>query len=490
VERIKDGLIQIVGKAHVSDDPETLASFADDSGAGLQLPPWLAVRPADAKQVQALIAWANATRTPLVPVSSGPPHYYGDTIPGTPGYVAVDLRGMNQILRIDRRNRIVVVEPGVTFGQLAPALAKEGLRVTMPLLPRANKSVVASLLERQPTLIPRYQYSVTEPLRTCGVVFGNGDLIYTGDAGNGPLDLEAQWKNGLAQVDPKGPNATDFLKIVTGSQGTMGIVVWASIKCEILPAVHQLLMVPADKLERLIDFAYAIQRQRMGDEVLVVNHLQLAQMLGQDAAQIAALRKQLPPWVMLIGVAGRALLAEDKVAVMERDLHDAAQRFGVEIVTGLPGAASREILNTLLAPSAEKYWKTRYKGDFREIFFLTTLDRTPGFIQTLTLAAEAAKYPSTDIGIYLQPQHQGAVYHCEFLLPYDPADATEAARVQGLHATASRLLQDHNAYFSRPYGIWADMVYRRDADSTGTLRKIKQIFDPNHILNPGKLCFN
>ena len=66
----------------------------------------------------------------------------------------VDLGRMNKILRIDRRNRMVVIEPGVTYAQLQPELAKEGMRITPPLYPRANKSVIASLLERQPTLIP------------------------------------------------------------------------------------------------------------------------------------------------------------------------------------------------------------------------------------------------------------------------------------------------------------------------------------------------
>lgn len=490
MELVKENLMKIVGKEHVSDDPKTLASFAADKSFIMKLKPWFVVQPADANQIQALIGWANATKTPLVPVSSGPPHFYGDTVPGVPGYVIVDLGRMNKILRIDKRNRMVVVEPGVTYGQLESALAKEGLRVTMPLLPKANKSVIASLLERQPTVIPRYQYSVSEPLRTCGVVFGNGDVVYTGDAGNGPLDLELQWKGGMAQVDPKGPNATDFLKILTGSQGTMGIVIWASIKCEILPSIHKLLMVPADELESLIDFSYKIQRQRMGDEVLLVNNFQLANMLGQDTDRIAALRKQLPQWVMLIGVAGRALFPEAKVEVMQKDLEDAAQHSGLKIATGLPGTTSREILNTLLNPSPEKYWKLKYKGGFQDIFFLTTLDQTPRFIQTMYAAADAMNYPSTDIGIYIQPQHQGAVYHCEFNLPYDPSDLKETAKIKELHEKASRLHLEQNAYYSRPYGMWADMVYLKDADSTATLRKIKKIFDPNHIMNPGKLCFN
>ena len=45
------------------------------------------------------------------------------------------------------------------------------------------------------------------------------------------------------------------------------------------------------------------------------------------------------------------------------------------------------------------------------------------------------------------------------------------------------------AYFSRPYGSWARPVYNRDAAARDSLRKVKAIFDPNGVLNPGKLCF-
>jgi glycolate oxidase len=45
------------------------------------------------------------------------------------------------------------------------------------------------------------------------------------------------------------------------------------------------------------------------------------------------------------------------------------------------------------------------------------------------------------------------------------------------------------AYFSRPYGSWAQPVYNRDAAARDALRKVKAIFDPAGVMNPGKLCF-
>jgi FAD/FMN-containing dehydrogenase len=489
MDKKKEQLIKIVGREYVFNDTETIEVCAKDQSFVLPMKPWFVAKPKNMDEVQKLVKWANETNTPLVPVSSGPPHFYGDTVPSAPGGVIVELGRMNKILRIDRRNRMVVIEPGVTYSQLEPELAKEGLRVTMPLLPRANKSVISSLLERQPTIIPRYNYSLPEPLRNCGIVWGSGDIVYSGDSGTGPYSLEEQWNRGMRQVDPRGPNAVDFHRLVTGAQGSLGIVVWASVKCEILPSVRKLFFVPADKLEDLMDFSYRLQRLRLGDEVILANNTLLATMLGKNSEQIGELKEKLPLWVMIIGVAGRALLPEEKLDVQVKDLTDLVQHFGLKLQSGIPGASNTEVLNTILSPSTEPYWKLKYKGACEDIFFLTTLDKTPHYIKTMYAKAEALKYPTSDIGIYIQPQHQGVSNHCEFNLPYNPKDAKESARIKELYAKTSEELIGQGAYFARPYGIWANLVYNRDAQGTMALRKIKKIFDPNNIMNPGKLCF-
>ena len=485
----KEQLSNIVGKEYVANDPQILEVYSKDLSFVLSIKPRFVVKPQNANEVQALVKWANETSTPLIPVSSGAPHYYGDTVPSAPGGVIVDLRRMNKILRIDRRNRIVIIEPGVTYSQLQPELEKEGMRVTMPLLPRDNKSVIASLLERQPTTIARYNYSLPEPLRNCGVVWGNNEISFTGHAGNGSYSLDEQWNAGHIPIDPRGPNATDFMRLLTGAQGSLGIVVWASIKCEVLPSTRKLFFISANDLEDIIDFSYRLQRLRLGDEVFITDNVLLATMLGKNSEQISVLKEKIPPWVMIIGIAGRALLAEEKMNVQEKDLIELVQQFNLELETEVPGVNNKEVLNMILNPSTESYWKSNYKGASADIFFLTTLEKIPYFIQIMYAKAIAVKYPITDIGVYIQPQHQGVSYHCEFNLPFNSEDKKELTKIKKLYSEVSQELIEQNAYFARPYGMWADLVYNRDAQSTMALRKIKKIFDPNNIMNPGKLCF-
>jgi hypothetical protein len=114
VEGTTQTLGEIVGDGNISGDPAPLESFSRDPSFVLAIKPKLVVQPDSEDQVLALVAWANRTATPLVPVSSGAPHFYGDTVPSVPGAVMVDLSRMNRILKVDRRNRMAVIEPGVT----------------------------------------------------------------------------------------------------------------------------------------------------------------------------------------------------------------------------------------------------------------------------------------------------------------------------------------------------------------------------------------
>ncbi len=487
--KTSNNLTEIIGKQKVINKPEILDRYSHDNSFTPPMRPRLVVQSRNADDVQKIVMWANQTRTPLVPVSSGEPHFRGDTVPSVPEAVIVDLRRMDKIIRIDRRNRMVIIEPGVTYPQLQPALAEQDLRLSTPLLPRQSKSVVASLLEREPRLEPKYNYTLPEPLRCLEVVWGNGEILRTGEAGGYYPTLEQQWKMGLAQVFSGGPGQVDYYRLVSGAQGSMGIVTWASVKCELLPKVHRFFFIPADDLKDLIECAYRLLRVRLGDEFLVLNSANLAAILSRDADGIQALKDKLPPWVIIMGIAGRDLLPEEKVDFQEKDAGDIVQQLGLKLLPAVSGIGGAQIMSTILNPSPVPYWKLTYKGACQDILFMTTLDKVPEFVNTVFAAANALRYPVSDIGIYLQPQHQGTACHCEFNLPYNPGNKIETDRVRELLETGSEALIKQGAYFSRPYGIWADMVYNRDARNTEMTRTIKGIFDPNNVLNPGKLCF-
>lgn len=483
----REELTGIVGSEWVLDDPETLEAYSEDMSFVPPRKPECVVKPVATEEVQAIVKWANEKSCPLIPVSSGTPKFRGDTVPRLGG-VVVDLSRMDKVIRVDRRNRVCMIEPGVTFAKLQQEVEKEGLRVTMPLLPRQTKSVLASFLEREPILIPRYHWDISDPLCCLEVVFGSGDLFWTGEAA-GPGNLEEQWAAGGAQKFPLGPHQVDYHRLIQGAQGTMGIVTWASVKCEILPQIQKLFLVPSQKFEKLISFTYRLLKLDLGDEILLLNSLNLASILADEPNAIEELQASLPRWVLIFCIAGYEKFPEERVAYQEADIMDIARQFGLEPVGMLAGTRSEEVLEVLRRPSGEPYWKLKPKGGCYDIFFLTTLNQVPRFEKVMRDAAQAMDYPSKNLGIYVQPIVQGTSCHCEFNLTCDPNNSSEIQKVRELFIKASNALMKEEAFFSRPYGPWAEGAYRQNAQYVLALRKVKEIFDPNNIMNPGKLCF-
>jgi len=99
------------------------------------------------------------------------------------------------------------------------------------------------------------------------------------------------------------------------------------------------------------------------------------------------------------------------------------------------------------------------------------------------------RFPIDDIGMYIQPIQQGRSCHMEFNLTFNPENNFEVARVKKTFQQASKALMLKGAFFSRPYGIWSELIHNQCAENVIALRRVKQIFDPNNVMNPGKLFF-
>ncbi len=476
----------IVGSDCVTD-AETLSGYAAVSGAAPTGQPICIVRPTGTAQVREIVKLANEAGINLVVASSSGPRFRGSTIPEGEG-VIVDLSAMRKIIRVDRRNKVAIVEAGVTFGELQQAAAKQGLKVMLPLLPRAGKSVLASYLDREPILAGKFHWDMTDPLLCTELVFGSGDMYRTGSAA-GPGSLEEQWEHGIAQKNPTGPASADFVRIVQGSQGTMGIVTWASIKLEQEPKLRRLYFVQSDNLAKLVDFSYRVNRVKLADEFLILDGPSLGAILGEGAESAKQLASKQASFTAIYTVAGYEHLPEMRVDYEEKDIADIAQACGLTIRSQIPGASANHMMKLIDAPSAEPYWKLRPRGGFRELFFLTTMDKTPAFIARMEDILASRGFEREDMGVYIQPIQQGRSCHVEFNLAYDPADAASADAAEQVLLEAGPAMAEAGAFFSRPYGPVVPVVYDRCPDTVDALRKLKGILDPNGVLNRGKLCF-
>jgi FAD/FMN-containing dehydrogenase len=312
-------------------------------------------------------------------------------------------------------------------------------------------------------------------------------MIRTGEAA-GPDTVAEKWEIGNAQIAPSGPGQYDQLRLISGAQGTIGVVTWATLKCRPLAEQTRAFLVGSPELEPLLELTYQTGNARLGYHSFIVNSVNLACLVAQDRAEIARLTAVLPRWVLFFSIEGAGELAADKVAYQEADFKDLAAANGLQPTEVLEGINAADLRAALQAPSPEPYWKLRAKGGVEEVFFLTTLDQTPRFVAMADGLAEAQSFPTADIGVYLQMTAQGTSCHCEFDFYYDPAKSAVTARAKKTAAKAAEELFKAGGFFSRPYGDWAKMAYGQATNTTILHRKVKNIFDPGNILNPGKLC--
>jgi FAD/FMN-containing dehydrogenase len=485
----KEKLFDLVGYTNVSDEPDVLEAYARDTSLVGKVMPRYVVKPQNCQAIRELVKLSNESLTPLVPVSSGAPHFRGDTVPSTRGSIIVDLSGMKKIIRIDRGNRMAMFEPGVTYGELIPELAKAGLRFSLPLLPRQSKSVIGSLLEREPITQPIYHWDISDPLACVEIVFGNGEVFRTGAAA-GPGTIEEQWEAGGAQQEAAGPTQFSLYRVIQGAQGTLGIVTWASAKCELLPKLEEPFLVGSPQPEKIVEMVHWLIRLRLVNECFVLNNTDVATILAKNfAEEYEGIKNSLPPWVLFFSIAGYEYFPEKRISTATQDMQGIAQKAGLEPLPSLGRVSASQILSLVQHPSTEPYWKLRPKGACEDLFFITTNAKLAGLVNAMKSLAAASGYPASDIGIYLQPIVQNASCHLEFNLFYNSENLAEAARVRELSKKAIKVLMAKGAFFSRPYGENTDAIYSSHASTVEALRRVKSIFDPNHIMNPGKLCF-
>jgi FAD/FMN-containing dehydrogenase len=485
----REKLVKIVGAKNVISDQAVLDEYSHDMSFMSAVRPEFVVKPGNAEDIGKIVKLAKETLTPLVPVSSGPPHFRGDTVPGTGGAIVVDLSGMKKIIRVDRENRVAMFEPGVTFGELIPAVTKEGLRLNMPLLPRKTKSVAASMLEREPVVMPQYHWDIADPMNCVEIYFGTGAMFRTGAAA-GPGTIEEQWLAGGAQVEAAGPSSASWYRVIQGSQGTMGIVTWASARCEILPVYEEAFLVGTKDLNRALDLLHWLVRLRLANECFALNSASLAAIMAKKwPSDYQSIKDELPPWIVFYNLAGYEYLPEERVKGKIEDAIETEKNLQLEPVDTIGRVSASELLKAVQKPSAEPYWKLRFKGGYEDILFLTINDKLQDIVTTMNRMADEAGYPATEIGTYIQPLVQGSNTHCEFTLFYDPDNSREAEKVRNLAVRATRELMSRGAFFSRPYGECTGMIMNRDASTVNTLKKVKTILDPDNIMNPGKLCF-
>lgn len=434
--------------------------------------------PENMNQVKEILASARERGVGLVPVSSSAPHIHGGAV--NEKAETVSFEKMKKIMAVNRHDRYVRVEAGVSFEELLPKVKEAGLRLNMPFLPRDGKSVLASALEREGVILPKYQFDYTDPLLNLGIVYGNGEEMRTGSAA-GPVPMEESTAD---MVSPWGPGTVDYMRFLVGAQGTMGLACWATLKAEIAASMSRLFFVESDELEPLADLASELLFRRVPDDCIILNNVSLAAAFtngGEEEVETAAKSAK---WTLLCRVCGYERYPVERMDIYEGYLRESCTKYGLEAkAQPSAGEAFAVKIDSMLGDCdcRETYWKLR-RGAVDEILFLAPPSKTADLVSTGM--ETLSEYPSGELGIIVQPQVQGRAFRVEFELFHSAGEAVEERVWE-----TEKVLFERGAFFDRPYGRLPGLVYPEGTQETELIRKMKKLFDPDGILNPGKLCF-
>ena len=222
-------LSALCGGANVLADDEARERYSRDETEDLAFLPEVVVRPADARQISALLVLAGSRRIPVTPRAGGT-GLSGGALP-VHGGIVLSLERLNRIIEIDPLNAQAVVEPGVITEKFQEAVEAQGLYYPPDPASRGSCTLGGNLAECAGG--PRaVKYGVTKDY-----VLGLEAVLPTGEIINA---------GGRVLKNVSGYNLT---QLIIGSEGTLAVITKIVMRLIPFPALRQVMLVPFDSLE-------------------------------------------------------------------------------------------------------------------------------------------------------------------------------------------------------------------------------------------------
>ncbi len=233
----------------VSTAAEDLVLYSRDRGPVVQpMLPVAVVHPQTVDEVQSLVIWASKHRVPVV--SRGAGSGVSGGAHATEGCVILSLTGMNRILEINPEDETAVVEPGVINADLDAAVAEHGLMYA-PDPASYRWSTIGGNVATNAGGLRCAKYGVTrDSVLALDVVLADGTLISTGHR------------------TFKGVAGYDLTALMTGSEGTLGVIVGITVRLRYLPKVERTLAAFFDDFALAAAGVLAIGRARIQPAIL------------------------------------------------------------------------------------------------------------------------------------------------------------------------------------------------------------------------------
>ncbi len=440
-------------------DAESLTFYGQDWTRFWKPAPQRIVFPRSTDDVVALVQWARSSGARLVP-SGGRTGLSGGAV-ARDGEVVVALDKMRQIIDLDAVEPSLTVQAGVSIGKVQQTAEDAGLHYPVDWS-ASDSSQAGGSIATNAGGIRVLRYGMTRQwVRGLEVVDGRGEVL--------------RLNRGLIKNNA-GP---DLTQIMIGSEGIFGIITEATLGLTDMPEERSVLLIAFTDLEAVMP-AFAALRRAL--------HLSAFELFDRRCVQaVAAHTGQSFP------------LSDDEAyfAVVEFDNPEGSQEetaLGVFEDLVEAGQLGDGVFSQSAAQAAELWrWReeiseaitprTPYKNDLS-----VRVSGVPGFLSALDEVIKE-RYPTFEV---LWFGHIGdGNLHMNVLRP-EAMDIDEFRDAcDRLSPAVFKLVQDHGGSISAEHGVGLlkrdYLQFCRSQLEIETLRQLKKIFDPDGLLNPGKM---
>ncbi|KOR11505.1 FAD-linked oxidase [Stutzerimonas stutzeri] len=454
-----DELKTLVEPGKVLTDADSLNAYGKDWTKHFAPAPSAIVFPKSIEQVQAIVRWANGHKVALVP--SGGRTGLSAAAVAANGEVVVSFDYMNQILEFNEMDRTAVCQPGVVTAQLQQFAEDKGLYYPVDFA-SAGSSQIGGNIGTNAGGIKVIRYGMTRNwVAGMKVVTGKGDLLE------------------LNKDLIKNATGYDLRQLFIGAEGTLGFVVEATMRLERQPTNLTALVLGTPDFDSIMPVLHAFQDKLDLTAFEFFSDKALAKVLGRGDVP-APFETDCPFYALLEFEATTEERAEQALATFE---HCVEQGW---VLDGVMSQSEQQLQNLWklreYISETISHW-TPYKNDIS-----VTVGKVPAFLKEID-AIVGEHYPDFEI-VWFGHIGDGNL-HLNILKP----DAMDKDEFFGKCATVNKwvfeTVQKYNGSISAEHGVGMTkrdyLEYSRSPAEIEYMKAVKAVFDPNGIMNPGKI---
>jgi len=456
-DSIRQELIKIVGEDNYTERLIDMVSYSYDASEHSHRPS-CGVWPGTAEQISEILKLANRVRIPVIPRGAGT-GLSGMAVPAKGGIV-LDLNHMNKILGISIEDRLAVVQPGVVYASLENALAPYGF--FFPPDPASGKvSTLGGNVATNAGGVKGAKYGTTRDyVLGLQVVLPDGRIMRTGSK------------------TMKSVSGYDLTRLFVGSEGTLGVVTEIMLKINPKPRATSTALATFDNLE---DAGHAVT-EIMHSGILP----SVLEILGRET--IVAINQNtdlnLPEVDAMLLVETDGYTSGETEYQMKKILDIFRKNHAQEVKEAKSEAEVTEL------------WKARKSAyavlaRIKTHFVLEDVTVPIGKVAKMLRGVnEIAKKYNLQIATF---GHAGdGNLHPQIL--YDGYDPDQVKRMEAASGELFNLAISLEGTLTGEHGIGLSkaryMTLEHDPVAMEVMRSLKRMFDPNNILNPGKMALD